>query len=39
MIDAIQRMLPIDSQGGEGKDRGVMNPAMKRHFELEIKTI
>jgi hypothetical protein len=40
MIDASQRMLTINSQGGvEAKDRGGMNPVMKRHLELEIKTL
>jgi hypothetical protein len=34
MIEASQRMINISSQGGEG-----MNPAIKRHFELEIKTL
>jgi hypothetical protein len=33
MIDASQRMIIINSQG-EG-----MNPAIKRHFELEIKIL
>jgi hypothetical protein len=32
-------MLTIDTQGGEAKDGGGMNPAMKRHLELEIKTL
>jgi hypothetical protein len=40
MIDASQRMLTINSQGGEeAKDGGGMNPVMKRHLELEIKTL
>jgi methyl coenzyme M reductase beta subunit len=39
MIDASQRMLTINTQGGELKDGGGMNPAMKRHLELEIKTL
>jgi hypothetical protein len=38
MIDASQRMLTINGQGGEAKDGGGMNPVMKRHLELEIKT-
>jgi hypothetical protein len=38
MIEASQRMLGINSQGGEAKDGGGMNPVMKRHLELEIKT-
>ena len=36
MIDASQRMITINSQGGE---LGGMNPVMKRHLELEIKTL
>jgi hypothetical protein len=39
MIEASQRMLAINSQGGEPKDGGGMNPAMKGHLELEIKTL
>ena len=39
MIDASQSMLTINSQGGEAKDGGGMNPAVKRHYELEIKTL
>jgi hypothetical protein len=36
MIDASQRMLlTINSQGGEAKEGGGMNPAIKRHLELE----
>jgi hypothetical protein len=31
-------MLTINGQGGEAKDGGGMNPVMKRHLELEIKT-
>jgi hypothetical protein len=38
MIDASQRMLTINGQGGEAKDGGGMNPVMKKHLELEIKT-
>jgi hypothetical protein len=38
MIEASQRMININSQGGEGKEGRGMNPAIKRHFELEIKT-
>jgi methyl coenzyme M reductase beta subunit len=34
MIDANQRMIKISSQGGEG-----MSPPMKKHLELEIKTL
>jgi hypothetical protein len=39
MIDASQRMLTINSQGGEAKDGGGMNPAVKSHYELEITTL
>jgi hypothetical protein len=39
MIDASQRMIRINSQGGEAKDGGGMNPAINRHLELEIKTL
>jgi hypothetical protein len=31
MIEANQRMININSQGGEAKDGGDMNPVMKRH--------
>jgi hypothetical protein len=33
MIEASQRMITVNSQG-EG-----MNPAIKRHYELQIKTL
>jgi hypothetical protein len=40
MIEASQRMIRINSQGGEeGKEGGDMNPAINRHLELEIKTL
>jgi hypothetical protein len=40
MIDASERMITINRQGGAGaKDGGGMNPAMKKHLELEIKTL
>jgi hypothetical protein len=39
MIDSSQRMLTINSQEGEGKEGGGMNPIMKRHLELEIETL
>ncbi len=41
MIDASQRMLDVQSQvQGEAKEEGWgINPAMKRHLELEIKTL
>jgi hypothetical protein len=35
MIETNQRMLRLNSQG----DFGVMNSVMKRHLELEIKTL
>jgi hypothetical protein len=34
MIDASQRLITIHTQGGEG-----MNPAVKRHYKLQIKTL
>jgi hypothetical protein len=37
MIDASQRLITINSQG-EGELGGI-NPAIKRHLELEIKTL
>ncbi len=40
MIEASQRMIMMNSQGGaEGKEEGGLNPAMKSHLELEIKTL
>jgi hypothetical protein len=41
MIDASQRMLDVQSQvqGGEAKEGWGINSAMKRHLELEIKTL
>jgi hypothetical protein len=36
MIEASQRMITINSQGGE---LGEINPVIKRHFELQIKTL
>jgi hypothetical protein len=40
MIDASQRMIDVNShlEGKEGEGWGI-NPAVKRHLELEIKTI
>jgi uncharacterized protein (DUF1786 family) len=35
MIDVTQRMITIGNQGGGGG----MNPAIKRHLELEIRTL
>jgi hypothetical protein len=37
MIDASQRMLKVNSQGEELG--GGINPAIKRHLELEIETL
>jgi hypothetical protein len=37
MIEGIQRMITSSSQGEELLTR--MNPAIRRHFELEIKTL
>jgi hypothetical protein len=40
MIDASQRMLDVNSQvKGEAKEGWGINPVMKRHLELEIKTL
>jgi hypothetical protein len=41
MIEASQRMIAVNSQGaGEAREEGWgINPAMKRHLELEIKTL
>jgi methyl coenzyme M reductase beta subunit len=39
MIEASKRMIVINSQGGEGKEGEGMNPAINRHFELEINTL
>jgi hypothetical protein len=40
MIDASRRMLDVNSQvQGEAKDGWGINPLMKRHLELEIKTL
>jgi hypothetical protein len=36
MIEASQRMITINSQGGE---LGGINPVIKKHFELQIKTL
>jgi hypothetical protein len=36
MIDASQRMIRVNSQGGE---LGGINPAIKKHYELQIKTL
>lgn len=40
MIDASQRMITMNSQGEEeGREGWGINPAIKRHLELEIKTL
>jgi hypothetical protein len=39
MIEASQRMLRINNQGGEGLEGGGISPAMNRHLELEIETL
>jgi hypothetical protein len=36
MIDASQRMIRVNSRGGE---LGGINPVIKKHFELQIKTL
>jgi hypothetical protein len=40
MIDASQRMIDVNSQvQGGAKEGWGINPIMKRHLELEIKTL
>jgi hypothetical protein len=40
MIEASQRMIDVQSQvTGEAKEGWGLNPIMKRHLELEIKTL
>jgi hypothetical protein len=39
MIDASQKMLKINTQGGEGAAVGGISPPIKRRLELEIKTL
>jgi hypothetical protein len=40
MIDASQRMLDVQNQvQGEAKEGWGINPVMKRHLELEIRTL
>jgi hypothetical protein len=40
MIDASQRMIDVQSKvTGEPKDGWGINPLMKRHLELEIRTL
>jgi hypothetical protein len=40
MIDTSHRMIDVQSKvGGEAKEGWGINPIMKRHLELEIKTL
>lgn len=39
MIEASQRIIMINSQEGEGREGGGINPTLKRDLELEIKTL
>ena len=40
MIDASQRMIDVQSKvTGEAKDGWGINPIIKKHLELEIKTL
>jgi hypothetical protein len=40
MIEASQRMLKVNSQGGgETREGWGINPVMKRHLELEIRAL
>jgi hypothetical protein len=40
MIDASQRMLTVQSQvQGQPREGGGINPVMKKHLELEIRTL
>src|SRR5215212_12240484 len=40
MIDRSHRMIDVQSKvGGEAKEGWGINPVMKRHLELEIKTL
>ena len=40
MIEATQRMITVQSQvQGEAKEGWGINPIMKKHLELEIKTL
>ena len=32
-------MISINGQGGKAKEGKELNPAMKRHLELEVKTL
>jgi pyruvate kinase len=37
MIEAAQRMIRVNNSEGEEEPEITINPAIKRHFELEIK--
>src|SRR5918996_4548889 len=39
MIEASQRMIDVNSQVGEASEGWGINSAVKRHLELEIKTL
>jgi hypothetical protein len=40
IIEASQRMISVNSQvGGEAREGWGINPAIKRHLELEIKIL
>jgi hypothetical protein len=40
MIETTQRIIVISNERGEGREGvGGTNPAIKRHFELQIKTL
>ena len=40
MIDASQRMLDVQSQvQGEAREGWGINPVMRRHLQLEVKTL
>ena len=39
MIDASQRMIDVNSRVGEAREGWGINPAVKRHLELEIRTL
>ena len=39
MIEAAQRMIRINNSEGEEEPEITINPAMKRHYELEIEML
>ena len=39
MIEAAQRMIRLNNNNGSQEPEIPINPATKRHFELEIKTL